>query len=180
MNTSPVQQDIFGVLIPWLVTITGLPQASVQQGLPNRAPIPVATPGFVVATVVGMRRLRTNVDTWVTVGDPDSITHEAGMEVRIQVDFYGATSQDMAVAFQTLFRDDSGCIALAGTGPTPICQPLHADDARMMPFEDSEDQYEQRWTVEAILQYNPVTSDPMQFADALAVTLVNVDEKYPP
>ena len=180
MTTSPLQQDIYGVLAPFLVSITGLPAANVQQGIPNRTPPPQASPGFVIMTIIGMRRLRTNVDTWATTGDPASINHEMGTEVRVQVDFYGDSSQDWAAAFQTLFRDDSGCIALAGSGATPICQPLYADEARMMPFEDSEDQYEQRWTVDAILQYNPVTSDSMQFADALSVTLVNVDEKYPP
>jgi len=184
-TVAPLQQDLFAVLIPWLVSITGLPQANVQQGLQNRNPMPQAAPGFVIATVTGMRRLRTNIDTWGTSGDPSSIQHEMGTEVRIQVDFYGASSQDWAAAFATLWRDDSGCIALAGpyegyTGVVPICQPLHADEPRMMPFEDTEDQYEQRWTVDAILQYNPVTSDPMQFADALSVDLINVDETYPP
>jgi hypothetical protein len=179
MSTSPVQQDVFAVLAPFIVSVTGLPQANVIQGLANRADMPnFANGGFVVMTSVGLHRLRTNIDTWDTVTTdppPTEISSEMGTEMRVQVDFYGATSQDLAVAFCTLFRDDVGVTALA-----PTCAPLYADDARMMPLEDSEQQYEQRWTVEAVLQYNPVTTSPQQFADALSVTDVNVDEAFPP
>jgi hypothetical protein len=50
----------------------------------------------------------------------------------------------------------------------------------LAPLEDDELQYEQRWTIEAFLQYNPVVTVPMQFADTASVTLINVDEAYPP
>jgi hypothetical protein len=180
MSTSPVQQDVFGVLAPFVVSVTtetavSLSQQTVLQGLPNRSSMPPASPGFAVMTVVGMKRLRTNIDSWVQTGEPSAISHEMGAELRVQIDFYGATSQDWAAAFMTLFRDDSGVQALA-----PTCAPLYADDARMAPLDDSEEQYEQRWTVDAFLQYNPITTDPMQFADSLTVTVVNVDEAYPP
>lgn len=99
----------------------------------------------------------------------------------MQLDLYGAASGDWAVMLETLLRDETGCIALAGSDPTnPICQPLYTSDAVEAPLEDTEDQYEQRWTIEGVLQYNPVTSVPMQFADTLTVTLTNVDEAYPP
>lgn len=180
MSTSPVQQDVFAVLAPFIVLVTTytavpLTQQQVIQGIPNRASMPPASPGFVSMTVVGMRRLRTNIDTWPATGTPSAISHEMGAQLRVQVDFYGATSQDWAAAFMTLFRDDSGVQVLA-----PTCAPLYADDARMAPLDDSESQFEQRWTVEAFLQYNPVTSDPMQFADTLTVDTINVDKTYPP
>lgn len=180
MSTVPVQQQIFGVLAPFIVSVTAetavpLTQQLVLQGLPNRSSMPQASPGFATMTMIGIKRLRTNIDSWVQVGEPVAMSHEMGAEVRVQVDFYGATSMDWAAAFMTLFRDDSGVIALA-----PVCAPLYADDARMAPLEDSEDQYEQRWTVDAVLQYNPVTTDPMQFADSLTVTVINVDEAYRP
>jgi|SRR5579863_9880298 len=182
MSTSPVQQDIFGVLAPFIQAVTAntatpLTTADDQilQGLGNRLADPPGLPGFCVMTIIGMRRLRTNIDTWATVGDPTSISSEMGAEIRVQVDFYGPTAQDWAAAFMTQFRDDIGVQALA-----PTCAPLYADDARMVPLEDTEDQYEQRWLVEAVLQYNPVTTNAQQFADALTVTDVNVDEAFPP
>lgn len=181
MSTSPVQQDIFGVLAPFIVACTALTavplgQSQVLQELPNREAMPPASPGFVVMTMLGMRRLRTNINTWAAApAYPTAITHEAAFKIHVQVDFYGATSMDWAAAFATLFRDDSGFRALA-----PICAPLYADEARMAPLDDSEDQYERRWSVDAYLDYSPTTTDAMQFADTLTVTTVNVDETYPP
>lgn len=76
---------------------------------------------------------------------------------------------------ETLLRDETACVALA-----PTCQPLYSSDATLVPLDDDEQQYEQRWMIEAVLQYNPVTTTPMQFANTLEVTLINVDETYPP
>lgn len=47
-------------------------------------------------------------------------------------------------------------------------------DPKMMPLIDGEAQYEQRWVITAVLQYNPVVSTPMQFFDAATVALTDV------
>ena len=49
----------------------------------------------------------------------------------------------------------------------------------MMPLTDSEQQYEQRWMATAVLQFNPVVTVPQDFANALTINLVDVDERYP-
>jgi hypothetical protein len=113
--------------------------------------------------------------------NPTAIDLEQGTEIRLQLDLYGRASGDWGVMLQTLLRSEPGCVILAGADyANPICQPLYASDAHAAPLDDSEDQYEDRWTIEAILQYNPVTSVPQQFADTLELTVINVDEAYPP
>lgn len=184
---TPTLEDVYDVLQPFIVTITGLDPSVVIQGLPNRTAMPEADPGFVSMQATLTKRLRTNIDGgWNGVDNPTGVNSEQGTMLRVQLDCYGAASGDWAVMLSTLLRGEYGCAQLAGTdgegNPVvpPLCQPLYVDDAKMAPLVDTEDQYEQRWIVEAILQYNPVTTTPMQFADAASVTAINVDKAYSP
>ncbi len=173
---TPLSQDVYTQLNGFLASIVGS-AVPIVQGLGNRASMPPDDAnGFIAVTEITRRRLRTNQHTTgFNVADPTDITTTEGVALTIQIDVYGPTSDDQAQMISTLFRDPYGCNALA-----PVCQPLHADDPRMMPLIDSEAQYEQRWTVGALLQYNPATTTAMQFANALNVDLINVDEAYPP
>jgi hypothetical protein len=94
--------------------------------------------------------------------------------VHVQFDFYAAGSDanqqvvgSWAAAVSTLWRDEFGCAALA-----PDAAPLFIDDARGIPLISGEDQYVGRFTSTAVLQYNPVTSVPQEFADEAIVSLV--------
>lgn len=176
MNVAPPQLDVYIAVQSFVMAVTGLGMPNVIQGLPNRTSLPPAVPGFVSMQLTRAKQLRTPEETWdPTDVAPTSLDVEQGTELRLQLDLYGTASGDWAVMLQTLLRNEAGCVAL---GPT--CQPLYASDAQLAPLEDDEAQYEQRWTIEAVLQYNPVTSVPMQFADTAAVTVINVDEAYPP
>lgn len=144
--------------------------------------MPEPSPGFAVMTAVRRKRLRTNIETWDYL-DPNATTlsDEQGVMLSLQIDFYGATSGDWVTEFTTLWRSTYGCTQLAGADPAhPVCQPLYHGEPLMAPLDDSEMQYEERWTVEAFLQYNPVTTVPQDFMNAAEVSLINVDEKYPP
>lgn len=173
---TPVQRDVYVVIKAFIVSVTGLDPSLVIQGLPNRSAMPPASPGFVVFLLQRSKRLRTNQTTWDTLADdPTQVAIEQGTQLDMQIDGFGARSGDWAVMLETLLRDETGCNAL---GPT--CQPLYADEAFEMPLTDDEAQYEQRWSLTATLQYNPVTTAPMQFADTLSIDLINVDVTYPP
>lgn len=176
-TVAPSLQNIFPALQALIMQVTGLPLDRVLQGLPNRVALPTAGPGFVIMQPIYQARLRTNIDSWQEVSNPfpASISSEQGTELRVQIDCYGSASGDWAAMLSTLLRDEIGCNALA-----PYCQPLYVDDAKMAPLVDSEAQYEPRWTLDAVLQYNPVTTTPQDFMSTAEVTLINVDETYPP
>jgi hypothetical protein len=147
----------------------------VIRGPINRAPQPAVD--HVILTPVYRRRLRTNVETDV---DPfpapgGTVRIEQGTQLNIQVDFYGAQASSWLDAFSTIWRSEYAVAALA-----PECAPLYADEGRMVPLTTGEEQYLERWTVTAVLQYNPVTTTPQQFAGTAEVTVINVDERYPP
>jgi hypothetical protein len=176
VTVEPLSQTVYAALVSFIQSVLGVDYV-VVQGLGNRASMPPPVPGFVAITETLRQRLRTNEHSgWFGVADPTTIAIEEGVKLTIQVDVYGPTSDDQAQMLSTLFRDEYGCEQLA-----PTCQPLDADDPVMIPLIDSEDQYEQRWTLTALLQYNPVTTITQQYANVLGpADLINVDERYPP
>lgn len=151
----------------------------IVQGQPNRVPAPpvntdgTAATGYVLMQAFVSGRLRTNQRSYdATAGTQKT---EKGTRVRMQLDCYGPLAHSWATMLETLWRDIYGCNALA-----PTCAPLYNNEPFQGALVDGEEQYEERWTLECFLQYNPVTTSPMQFADAAAVKVINVDERYPP
>lgn len=149
----------------------------VVQGLGNEVPTP---PGaFVCMTAVFQGRLSTNISTYIDEYPlPDPVQEkriELKQRVDLQLDFYGPDSQAWATTIEALWRDEKGCEGLA-----PTCQPLYADEARMIPLITGEEQYLERWSLTGTLQYNPIIALPQEFAGTLEVDLIDVDERYPP
>lgn len=157
--------------------VLGIVPAGVEvvQGLDNRTAMPPPSPGFVCMTANLLIPLRTPVELWdMADPDPNAIDIEQGTQIRVQLDCYGAASGDWAAQLMTLLRTDYGVRALA-----PVLAPLYADNPVQAALVNGEEQYEQRWIVGANLQYNPVVTIPMEFADTAEVNLINVDERYP-
>lgn len=174
-SVSITQQDIYNVLQPFIATVTGLASNLVIQGVPNRASMPPASPGFVVMTEGALRPLAYTETSWDPT-DPSvslvSILQRT--KFAIQIDVYGPTAQDMAQALVMIFRNDVGFQALG-----PNFEPLYCSDATFAPLDDTEQQYEHRRMFELYVQYNPVVAPPVQSADiAGPVDSINVDQRY--
>ena len=141
----------------------------------NRAAFPKLP--CVIMTPLFQARLRTNlhtdIDPYPTSGG--STSTEMGTEQHVQIDFYGPNAGDWCAAAAMLWRDEYGCNML-----NPEASPLYTMDARMVPLVTGEDQYLERYSMTAVLQWNPVTSTPQEFAAAANVTLIDVDVAYPP
>lgn len=98
----------------------------------------------------------------------------------VQLDFHGPAATDMAQVVSTTMRDEYAVGLFAAQNPNYGVSPLLADDPRQMPFINDQKQYENRWIVEARFQVNPVVVVPQQFADALSIEVISVDERFPP
>lgn len=94
-----------------------------------------------------------------------------------QVDVHGPKSADNAQVISTLLRDDYG-VNLFDPDVSGVT-PLYADDPRQGPYRNEQQQIENRWMVEAVLQINPTVTVPQQFADQASIELVDVDATYP-
>lgn len=159
---SPAQADIFTVLRAFILDTVG---CEVVRGLGNGVPMP-ANP-FIAMTELFQVRLATNVVTYVDTGGTGGTRHVmAPTQYTIQIDCYGPNSSDWATTLTTLLRDPYGVAALA-----PNVAPLHADDPKMIPLVDGEENYEQRWMLTALFQVNPVITVPQDFADVVDVAI---------
>jgi len=172
---APNPDQLYIKVEAFLATVvpTGTPTI---RGLDNRTAMPAE--GFVLFQLLFQQRLRTNVETDEDPfpdPDPGSVAIEQGTQVDMQLDFYGPNSAAWAAMVSTVWRSDYGCRLLA-----PDCQPLYIDDARMVPLIPGEEQYVERWCSRGVLQWNPVTSVPQEFAGAASVDIINVDASYPP
>lgn len=177
MSTSlaPTENALFDKLSVFVAFIvpTG---TEVVQGLGNRVPSPAGP--YVAMTAVVTQRLATNISGYTDpfpLPDPGSRTIEQKTQLDVQFDFYGPDSGSWAAMAEALWRDELGCELLA-----PVCQPLYADTAAQVPTVTGEEQYQARWMLRASLQYNGVLTLPQQFTAAAHVTLIEVDERYPP
>lgn len=179
---SPTLDQIFKALGDFVVTVvspSGAPPLAVPciQLTENRVSMPPPVPGFVGMWLRSQERIMTNLDRWNPQdAAPAAIAIEQAVMLKMQLDCYGAASGDWAVMLSTVLRDEFAVSALA---PANLA-PLYAAAPRFAPLIAGEEQYERRWIVEAFLQYNPVTSTPMQFADRAAITTIEIDEAYPP
>lgn len=160
--------SIFAALRTFMVRHIVPSGVEVLQTQQNRVAMPVG-PNFVMMTATSRTFQSSSYHEYHPSDGTQDIARSTG--VSFQVDFYGPLSSDYAQRFATLFRDDYGYAAFAGSGVTP----LYCDDGSQMPLSNGEKQYEARWMIQTMLQVNPAVSTPMQFADKVDVTIVEAD-----
>lgn len=179
---SLTQADVMTAVRSFLLGV--LPSGiEVVKGFDNHVPQPKG-PNYVQFFWIDTSRLATNWNEYIGNTQPAPAPQDGkmqarkGAQARVQIDFYGPEAQEYAEMVSTLLRDEYGCNAFAAINPE--IQPLHADEAKNMPIVNGESQYEQRFMVEALLQINPVTTVPQDFAEELATEeFINVDAAYP-
>lgn len=149
-------------------------QVAVVRGQQNRVPPPKGR--YVYITPILAPALSLPRTTYADVPSGGTMTLTRPTQWTAQIDCYGDGAQDMALAICIALRSSYGCNALKASG----AQPLYTGEPRQLPFITGEDQYLERWSVDAVLQFNPSITVPQQFADQLRVDFVEVDTKYPP
>jgi len=97
---------------------------------------------------------------------------------RVQLDVHGEASADLSQIISTMLWDEQAFDFFKAANPNVL--PLYCDDPRQLPFNNDQSQVENRWVVDVYLQVNATVRAPQQFADQVAVGLINVDATYPP
>ena len=97
--------------------------------------------------------------------------------VTVQLDVHGPASGDYAAIITTTFRDDYAVQSFLSSGFDVA--PLYADEGRQMPFLNGEQQVEERWVVDVVMQCNPIVTVPQQFASQVQATVIEVQAQYP-
>lgn len=197
-TTTISADDVFTVVRQFLL---GIINTEVVQGLQNRVPMPRG--GFIAMTALNKSRLATNIDTYDNLAPtPGNKTVQLNTTLHLQLDCYGPDSFAWADLIAALWRDDyavqamanvlvgatadglitadSSLISADATAYRVTVTPLYCEDPRLIAIDNAEKQNEQRWMVEAVLQYNPVVVIAQQFAGTLGpVGVISVDATYP-
>ena len=99
-------------------------------------------------------------------------------EWTVQIDFHGPSSSDNIRVIDNLFRSEYAVNVIGAFGYA--MSPLYADEARQVPFINSEQQFEFRWSMDLHLQISPTVTTPQQFFDQIKVVGVEIDASFPP
>jgi len=100
-------------------------------------------------------------------------------DVVFQIECHGEGGANNAQVISTMMRDAVGVARFNELNPN--LTPLYADDPRQVPFINENQQYEDRWIVEAHIQANQsVRFIPTQFADAATIELIEVETEVVP
>jgi hypothetical protein len=169
MTPSITETQVFAALRAFILTIV---DCEVVRLPANRVPTPAGA--FVGLSPGSNIPLATNVTSYTDTQK----SVERSSQITLQVDCYGSGSGDRATAISTLLRDAYASEQFAASGYD--IQPLYAGDAKQLPLVDGEQQYEERWTFEAVMQFNPVITLPQDFATSLTPDVVSVERTYPP
>ena len=102
------------------------------------------------------------------------------VKVTIQLDVHGPNSADNSQIITTTWRDDYAVEQLALLKSGFDLAPLFHSEPKQIPFLNGEQQIEERWVIDLVLQANPIVTIPQQFASSLDVVLVDVEATYPP
>lgn len=159
LNTT--YDDIYREVRAFLLGLFRLEGERVIRGYSNNAPLPQSP--FILMNIIHEQALSTNTHDYSL--DEQNTEVMQSMEVQMQIDFYGATSGQMARQFCTLWRDFYACERLQ------CCQPLYCDDPKYLPFTNEANEYEERFMVTAHLTYNPLIVHDQDFITNPSITL---------
>lgn len=163
------QSDVLTALRGFLLAV--LPGIEVVLAQINRVPEPQGD-NFVTMTPILLERLETNTDEFDPLASTMTITQP--IRVTVQLDIHGPAGADNAQTVTTLFRDAYG-VALFGSNVVP----LYTSAPHQLPFENENQQVEDRWVVDVVMQANQALTVSQDSADQLDVTLIGVEAAYP-
>lgn len=170
---SITEEQLFIALEDFIVSLVD-PSLPVVRGVINRVASPATD--YVQMSPLFSQALATTVQTYDGIADTQ--TNQQSKQWTAQIDCYGESANDTAAILSAMARTPYAADRFAAGGLG--IQPLYASDPRQLAFVTGESEYQERWTFELSLQYNPQVVVPQEFADTVTVGLINVDVQYPP
>lgn len=116
---------------------------------------------FILMNDVGKRRISQNHPSYSIDGNQQVKTPT---QYDIQLDFYGADAGEMSQTFLMLWNDGYAYDHL----PASI-KPLYCDDLKQISLITGEENYLERWTTTAHIQYNPAVTVPVNLIEDIPV-----------
>lgn len=166
------------------MTVTEVLQGTIRVGavvfgqdVPAGAQVVEQTSGSVGGT--GVYLLSASGTVGLSTLSAGQVTITGNFSVAVQMDIHGPNCAMNAAIVSALLRDPRGILLFEESGQDVV--PLHADEARQLPFMDGEKQFESRYVIEALLQVNEVvTGLSQEYASSLELEVISVEATFPP
>jgi len=173
-SISITQDDLTTALRGFLLSLV---DAEVFLSQENLTPMP--NTDFITMTPMFITGLSTNRVAYsdTGTGQGSELTQRSN-QWRCQLDFYGKSAQEMAAIVGTMIRSEYSANWFRQKN-YPVT-PLYAGEPHQTTMINAEQQYESRWTLDFIAQFNAVIATPLDFMDSITVGVVAADLKYPP
>lgn len=172
---SITEADVMSALRAWVLSAV---QGEVVQGFTNRVSTPKGS--FVVMSGLVKRNLSTNMKTFTSPVTPSTVgelRNTKSLEYTVQLDVYGPASGDDSTVLTTAFTNDAAWSFFNNL--VPGLAPLFMEDPRQSPIVTGEQQYDQRWTLVAHLNFMPSIVEPQESATEAVTGIIDVDATYP-
>lgn len=153
------QQELYREIRLFLLGL--FPDATMQiiQSIQNNQPLPE---NAIVMQVL----FDSNMDESVTTyNPPNEAMVQNSVEVRVQLDFYGAMAESRSRIVANLWKN------YYGTDNMEICKPLYVQSRQRHPYINDSNQYEDRFILDLGLQYNPEITHAQDFAEDASVII---------
>ena len=165
---SITQDDLTTALRGFLLSLIDIDPADVFVSQGNNESMPLSD--FVTITPMFISGLSTNR---VGYNDPGfgqgSELTQRSNQWRCQLDFYGNSGQEMAAIVGTMIRSEYASEWFRQNN-MPVT-PLYAGEPHQTTMINAEQQYENRWTLDFIAQFNAVIATPLDFMDSIQAAL---------
>jgi len=165
------EADLFTALRAFLLAVIGS-GTEVVKAQENRAAMPRGP--FISMTPLFIEGLSTTVATYTPDAGERHDTRTT--QFRVQLDFYGPQASMQAAIVAGIFRTERATELMAD-GPL---QPLYAGEPVQTTMINGEQQFEDRWTLEVFMQFNPIITSSQDFADELHIDRAEIDGTFPP
>lgn len=174
---SITQDDLTTALRGFLLSLIDVDPADVFVSQGNNESMPVGN--FITMTPMFITGLSTNRVAYSDSGEGmGSELTQRSNQWRCQLDFYGDSAQEMAAIVGTMIRSEYSANWFRQNN-MPVT-PLYAGEPHQTTMINAEQQYENRWTLDFIAQFNAVIATPLDFMDSIQVGIVAADLKFPP
>ena len=157
LNVS--NQDLYREIRLFLLGLFPDATRQIIQSTQNNQPLPE---NAIVMQVL----FDSNMDESVTTyNPPNEAMVQNSVEVRVQLDFYGAMAESRSRIVANLWKNYYGADNMT------ICKPLYVQSRQRHPYINDSNQYEDRWILDLGLQYNPTVTHAQDFAEDASVII---------
>lgn len=152
-------QDLYREIRLFLLGLFPGATSQIIQSAQNNQPLPN---NAIVMQVL----FDSNMDESVTTyNPPNEAMVQNSVEVRVQIDFYGAMAESRSRIVANLWKN------YYGTDNMEICKPLYVQSRQRHPYINDSNQYEDRFILDLGLQYNPEITHAQDFAEDASVII---------